>query len=122
MARQYVRTGGGVTNTAVTITNIELSNNPGEGNMLIPRVVKDHNSKTAILFKEGRKFVHFIPIKSGKLTIKRIPIVRFFNTYQDADISLERAVTTYINHSGGHTESALKELTIMRECFEGYTA
>jgi hypothetical protein len=90
--------------------------------MLIPRVVKDHNSKTAILFKEGRKFVHFIPMKSGKLTIKRVPIVRFFNTYQDADIPLERAVATYIKHSGGHTESALKELTIMQECFGVYTA
>jgi hypothetical protein len=120
--RQYVKTGGGVTNTAVTITNIELSNNPREGNMLIPRVVKDHNSKTAILFKEGRKFVHFIPMKSGKLTIKRVPIVRFFNTYQDADIPLERAVTTYLIHSGGHTESALKELTIMQECFGEYSA
>lgn len=90
--------------------------------MLIPRVVRDHNSKTAILFKEGRKFVHFIPMKSGKLTVKRLPLVRFFNTYQDADIPLERAVTTYIAHSGGHTETALKELTIMQEGFEGYTA
>jgi hypothetical protein len=81
--------------------------------MLIPRVVKDHNSKTAILFKEGRKFVHFIPMKSGKLTVKRLPIVRFFTVYQDANIPVEHAISSYLKHSGGMTEAVstvLKEL------------
>jgi hypothetical protein len=73
--------------------------------MLIPRVVKDHNSKTAILFKEGRKFIHFIPMKSGKLTVKRLPIVRFFTMYQDANIPVEHAVSSYLKHSGGMTEA-----------------
>jgi hypothetical protein len=79
----------------------------------IPCVVKDHNSKTAILFKEGRKFVHFIPMKSGKLTVKRLPIARFYATYQEADILLSHAVYSYLNHSGGHTDTALKELEAM---------
>lgn len=90
--------------------------------MLIPRVVKDHNSKTAILFKEGRKFVHYIPMKSGKLTVAKLPLARFFIKYQDADIPVEHAINAYLKHSGGHTETALKELTIMQECFEGYSA
>lgn len=78
--------------------------------MLIPRVVKDHNSKTAILFKEGRKFIHFIPMKSGKLTVKRLPIVRFFTMYQDADIPVEHAINSYLKHSGGMTEAVSKIL------------
>jgi hypothetical protein len=90
--------------------------------MLIPRVVKDHNSKTAILFKEGRKFVHFIPMKSGKLTVKRLPILRFYTLYQDADIPLAHAVNSYLKHSGGHTDTALKELNLMQDCFKEYTA
>ena len=85
--------------------------------MVIPRVVRDHNSKTAIMFKEGRKFVHLIPMKSGKLTVKRLPIARFYATYQDADVALNHAVASYLKHSGGHTETALKELQIMQECF-----
>ena len=89
--------------------------------MLIPRVVKDHNSKTAILFKEGRKFVHFIPMKSGKLTVKRLPIVRFFTVYQDANISIEHAVSSYFKHSGGMTEAVAKELMLMQECFTEYS-
>lgn len=90
--------------------------------MLIPRVVRDHNSKTAILFKEGRKFVHFIPMKSGKLTVKRLPIVRFFTVYQDADIPLEHAVNAYLKHSGGHTEASMKELKLMQASFTEYSA
>jgi len=81
--------------------------------MLIPRVVKDHNAKTAILIKEGRKFVHYIPMKSGKLTVKRVPMARFYTLYQDADIPVTHAINTYLKHSGGMTEAvttALKEL------------
>jgi hypothetical protein len=81
--------------------------------MLIPRVVKDHNSKTAILIKEGRKFVHYIPMKSGKLTVKRVPMARFYTLYQDADIPVSHAVNLYLKHSGGMTEAvttALKEI------------
>lgn len=81
--------------------------------MTIPRVVKDHNSKTAIMFKEGRKFVHFIPMKSGKLTVKRLPLARFYMMYQDADIELLHAAKSYINHSGGHTDAALTALKEM---------
>ena len=87
----------------------------------IPCVVKDHNSKTAILFKEGRKFVHFIPMKSGKLTVKRLPIVRFFTMYQDANIPVEHAVSSYFKHSGGMTEAVAKELMLMQECFTEYS-
>jgi hypothetical protein len=90
--------------------------------MILPRVVRDHNSKTAILFKEGRKFVHCIPMKSGKLTVKRLLIARFFATYQDADIPVAHAINTYLKHSGGHTDTALKELKIMQECFKEYAA
>ena len=85
--------------------------------MIIPRVVRDHNSKTAILTKEGRKFVHCIPMKSGKLTVKRFPIARFFMIYQDADIPIEHAVNTYLKHSGGHTDTALNELITIKTNF-----
>ena len=90
--------------------------------MLIPRVVKDHNAKTAIMFKEGRKFVHFIPMKSGKLTVKRLLLARFYATYSDADIPLNHAVASYLKHSGGHTDTALKELQIMQDCFKEWMA
>lgn len=81
--------------------------------MVIPRVVRDHNSKTAILFKEGRKFVHFIPMKSGKLTVKRLPLARFYSIYEDASIDVVKAAGAYMNHGGGITEAvrtALEEI------------
>lgn len=81
--------------------------------MVIPRVVRDHNSKTAILFKEGRKFVHYIPMKAGKLTVKRLPLARFYSMYEDASIDAVKAAQAYLNHSGGVTEAvrtALEEI------------
>ena len=83
--------------------------------MVIPRVVRDHNSKTAILFKEGRKFVHYIPMKSGKLTVKRMPLARFYSMYEDASIDVVKAAGAYMNHGGGITEAvrtALNQILI----------
>jgi hypothetical protein len=61
-------------------------------------------------------------MKSGKLTVKRLPIARFFMMYQDADIPVGHAINSYLKHSGGMTEAVTKELTVMQECFEEYSA
>jgi len=88
----------------------------------IPCVVKDHNSKTSIVIRQGRKFIHTIPMKSGKLTVKKLTLTQVSNQqFTVLDIPLDEALTIYLNHSGGHTETALKELMYLQEGFEGYS-
>jgi hypothetical protein len=88
----------------------------------IPCVVKDHNSKTSIVIRQGRKFIHTIPMKSGKLTVKKLTLTQVNNQqFTVLDIPLDEALTIYLNHSGGHTETALKELMYLQEGFEGYS-
>lgn len=89
----------------------------------LPCVVRDHNSKTSIILRQGRKFTHTIPMKSGKLTVRKLTAVQFANQkFVILDIPLEEAVDRYLAHSGGHTETALKELQILKEGFQGVTA
>ena len=77
----------------------------------IPCVVKDHNSKTSIIIRQGRKFTHTIPMKSGKLTVKKLTPTQLNNQqFIVLDIPLAEALDIYLHHSGGHTETALKEL------------
>ena len=79
--------------------------------LVTPCVVKDANAKTAIVVKSGRKYIHVIPMKSGKLTVKRMTPRQYENAgYKVMDVEVKVVVEKYLAHSGGHTDTALKEL------------
>ncbi len=83
-----------------------------------PLVVKDHNSKTAIITKVGRKYIHVIPMKSGKLTMKKITPQQYIKAkFEVLNISLVDAITKFLNHAGGYTEAVKTELErVKNEC------
>ncbi len=86
----------------------------------LPSVVKDHNSKTAIVYKQGRKFIYLIPMKSGKLTVTKLTLSEFNKKqYIVLDTPVSAALLTYLRHAGGHTTSAKQALeSIMKEVWE----
>ena len=87
--------------------------------IILPCVVRDHNAKTAIVIRKGRKFYHIIPMKSGKLTVKKVTEKQFQAYTYASGIKPSDAVAKYLAHSGGHTETALKELVLLRDMLEG---
>ena len=84
--------------------------------LTVPCVVKDPNSKTAIVYKVGRKFIYTIPMKSGKLTVTKLTESDFAKKkYKVMDTSVSSALVTYLRHAGGHTESAKQALESIME-------
>jgi hypothetical protein len=83
-----------------------------------PLVVKDHNSKTAIITKVGRKYIHVIPMKSGKLTMKKMTYQQYIKTkFEVLDIPVLTAVHKFLQHAGGYTEAVKTELErVKNEC------
>lgn len=86
----------------------------------VPCVVKDHNSKTAIVYKIGRKFIYLIPMKSGKLTVTKLTESQYNNKkYIVIDTPVSGAIVAYLRHAGGHTLSAKQALeSIIKEVWE----
>jgi hypothetical protein len=86
----------------------------------LPSVVKDHNSKTAIVYKIGRKFIYLIPMKSGKLTVTKLTESEYTKKrYIVLDTPVSSALVTYLRHAGGHTTSAKQALeSIVKEVWE----
>ena len=90
---------------------------------ILPYIVQDHNAKTYLVIRAGRKFIHTIPMKSGKLTVRKITYTQYkAHEFKVLDVDLETAVDRFLNHSGGHTETALKELMLVKEGFTEYSA
>ena len=85
-----------------------------------PLIVKDHNSKTAIITKVGRKYIHVVPMKSGKLTMKRMTYQQYIKAkFEVLDIPVLSAVNKFLAHAGGYTEAVNTELErIKNECRE----
>jgi hypothetical protein len=82
----------------------------------VPFVVKDHNSKTAIVYKVGRKFIYLIPMKSGKLTVIKLTESQYkHRQYAVLDTPIGSAILSYIRHSGGHTLTARQALESIME-------
>lgn len=82
----------------------------------IPSVVKDHNSKTAIVYKVGRKFVYLVPMKSGKLTVVKLTEAQYLKKqYTVLDTPVSGAIIAYLRHSGGHTTTAKQALQSIME-------
>ena len=73
----------------------------------VPSVVINHNAKTAIVYKRGRKFIYTIAMKSGKLTVTKLTEQQYENLgYKLMDTAIDQAVFLYLNHGGGHTDTA----------------
>lgn len=116
--KQSRKTCDGVIAIVVMTSSIALSNINKEREVLdvIPCVVIDHNSKTAIVYKVGRKFVYLIPMKSGKLTVTKLTMSAFDKRgYSISDTPVSSALVTYLRHSGGHTQTAKQALESIRE-------
>lgn len=84
----------------------------------IPGVVRDSNSKTAIIIRKGKKYVYLVAMKSGKLTLTKQTFAQFDrNGYKELEGSLDWAVRKYLAHSGGLTDTAKKELVTIQRVF-----
>jgi hypothetical protein len=80
-----------------------------------PCVVIDHNSKTAIVVRSGRKYIHVIPMKSGKLTVKRLTPRQYEQAgYTKLEMDIDKALDKFLLHAGGYTDTAKKELEALR--------
>lgn len=84
--------------------------------MQTPVVVKDHNSKTAIITRMGRKYAYVVFMKSGKLTLGKLTFVQLHNKqFKILSIDAMNAVDQFLAHSGGLTQSARLELEAVKE-------
>lgn len=83
-----------------------------------PLVVRGHNSNTAIITKVGRKYIHVIPMKSGKLTMKKMTYQQYVKAdFEVLNIEVLTAVNKFLNHAGGYTEAVKAELErVQNEC------
>lgn len=82
--------------------------------MNIPCVVVDHNAKTAIVTRAGRKYLYMVPLKSGRLTVRKLTPLQFeAKGYNPLDTDIEEAVDRFIHHSGGLTMAAALELGVV---------
>jgi hypothetical protein len=82
----------------------------------LPCVIKDHNSKTAIVVRAGRKYVYIVAMKSGKLTVTKQTFTQFErNDYIFMDVDVKGVADKYLAHSGGYTDTARTELEEVRK-------
>lgn len=75
-------------------------------------VVKDRSGRTAIVLQVGRKWTQLVELTSGLLTISKILNSRM-GEYQVLDYPLEKAVEKFLNHSGGCSVAAQRELVLL---------
>lgn len=88
--------------------------------MQIPCVVKDHNAKTAIVTRAGRKYIYVVHMKSGKLTVKKYTEQQMkLKQFKELPVSLESAIDSFLSHSGGLTDAATQELQEARRGQDG---
>lgn len=86
---------------------------------ILPYIVQDHNAKTYLVIRAGRKFIHTIPMKSGKLTIRKLTYTQYKAAqFKVLDLDISVAIDRFLKHSGGHTETALNELLEMKKGIE----
>jgi hypothetical protein len=84
--------------------------------MNIPCVVVDHNAKTAIITRSGRKYLYMIPLKSGRLTVRKLTPLQFqAKGYESLDTDIHEAVSRFMRHSGGLTTAAEVELEAVKQ-------
>ena len=82
-----------------------------------PYVVKDHNSKTAVVLREGRKYIFLVAMKSGRLTVTKLTPKQFEKAgYAVVQTNVKEVIDRYLRHAAGLTDTAVKELEGAKEC------
>lgn len=76
-----------------------------------PYVVKDHNSKTAVVIREGRKYIFLVAMKSGRLTVTKLTPKQFEKAgYVTLVTDVKEVINRYLSHVAGLTDTAIREL------------
>lgn len=84
-----------------------------------PYVVKDHNSKTAVVLREGRKYIFLVAMKSGRLTVTKLTPKQFEKAgYVALATDVKEVINRYLGHVAGLTDTAIKELEGAKKCLE----
>ena len=74
---------------------------------MVPIVVIDRNSHTAILLGQGPKYVRLVQMHSGQLVVSRLSEDDFADRrYAEMDYDLARAVARFLAHAGGISTAA----------------
>jgi hypothetical protein len=81
------------------------------------QVIIDRNRRSAIITRQGQKYVHLVQLSEGELTTSRLTDEeldgRGFRPL--AGYPLDRAVNLYLNHNGGVSDAARRELLNLLE-------
>jgi hypothetical protein len=84
-----------------------------------PYVVKDHNSKTAVVIREGRKYIFLVAMKSGRLTVTKVTPKQYERAgYVVVPTEVGAVIKRYLGHSAGLTDTAVRELEGALKCLE----
>ena len=84
-----------------------------------PYVVKDHNSKTAVVIREGRKYIFLVAMKSGRLTVTKLTPKQFEKAgYVTLVTDVKEVINRYLSHVAGLTDTAIKEVEGAKKCLE----
>ena len=80
-------------------------------------VIIDRNRRSAIVTRQGHKYVHLVQLSEGELTTSRLTDEELHDRgFQPlAGYPLDRAVNLYLNHCGGVSDAARRELLNLLE-------
>jgi hypothetical protein len=82
-------------------------------------VVKDHNSKTAVVLREGRKYIFLVAMKSGRLTVTKLTHKQFERAgFVTLVTDVKEVIDRYLSHVAGLTDTAIRELEGAKKCLK----
>lgn len=83
-------------------------------------VIIDRNRRSAIITRQGHKFVHLVQLTEGELTTSRLTDEELHDRgFQPLpNYPLDRAVGLYLAHQGGVSDAARRELTNLLEAHQ----
>jgi hypothetical protein len=74
-------------------------------------VLVDHNRRTAIVVRMGRKLTHLVPLEEGELVLRSLsPAELAHRGFRPIDYPLKKAVRVYLKHAGGISPKAKQAL------------
>lgn len=77
-------------------------------NKKVRGVYRDRNARHAIVYKIGKIKISFVEMKKGRLVVRSLPDIKFFNVrqFERIEYPVERAVESFLKHGGGVSEAA----------------
>lgn len=80
------------------------------------QVLIDRNRRSAIVLRQGHKYVHLVQMDDGELTTSRLTDEELDDRgFKPLDYPLERAVAHFLAHNGGVSPAARRELASLLE-------